>query len=408
MLGRSRWWIVLASALGLMVGNGAIGTFGMGVFLKPVAEALNVSRGTLSGGVSLALLLNAVLTPLFGLAVDRFGYRRALIVAIPFYALGLSALSILPPSVAGIYLLFGLMGALSVGQTPTAYSKAIATWFDRDRGLALGLGMAGVGIGTAVVPHYAGFAINAFGWRPAFFALALAVLVFALVPVLLFLREPASDTGGRSDLDLEGVTVREAVRSVRFWAILSAFLCAAVAINGTLAHVVALLTDRGLSVAQATSALSSAGLAIIAGRLAAGYALDRIFAPYVAAFFFVCPLLGIVLLDGGWSGLAGVVLCGLAVGADIDLIPFLAGRYFGMRSFGRLYSIFFGVFTFGTALGPALMGLSYDRAGSYRPSFLVFEALLIAGVLMLIRLGPYGFGPGQRGSDAGPRSANPG
>lgn len=394
MFGRNKWWIVLASALGLVVGNGAINIFGFGVFLKPISESLNISRGTVSGAMGLAVVLTALTTPVFGLAVDRFGYRRALLAGIPLSAIGLAILSFLPASVAGIYVLFAITGLLCVGQTPIAYSKAISTCFDKSRGLALGLGMAGVGIGTALIPHYAGYTILNFGWRNGFIALAIAVIVLAFVPVLLLMRETETAVGDIRRVPALGPEPREAVRSSRFWIISVGFLFAAIAINGTIVHVVPLLTDRGMTVEQAVSMLSSAGIAIILGRLAAGYILDRIFAPYIAVFFFICPMVGIGLIGfGGFGGsaLLGIILCGLTIGADIDIIPFLISRYFSLRSFGRLYSFVFAIFSIGTAVGPALMGLSFDQTKSYSPMFLLFEGLLLVGALLILRLGPYVF-----------------
>jgi hypothetical protein len=63
------------------------------------------------------------------------------------------------------------------------------------------------------------------------------------------------------------------------------------------------------------------GLSTMAGRLLSGYLVDRIFAPFVAAFFFLLPCLGIYLLDTALSPVAGIV--GLASGTEIDMIGFL-------------------------------------------------------------------------------------
>ncbi|MCV5132870.1 hypothetical protein OFL98_29715, partial [Escherichia coli] len=82
-------------------------------------------------------------------------------------------------------------------------------------------------------------------------------------------------------------TGRQALRSPLFWKLAIAFAGVALATNGVIAHVVPLLVDRGIAATLATSALGFAGLALIGGRLLAGFLLDRIFAPYVAAFFFL-------------------------------------------------------------------------------------------------------------------------
>ena len=98
--------------------------------------------------------------------------------------------------------------------------------------------------------------------------LGASILLIAFIPVALFVREPPSAKpapGGAPPAT--GVSAGEAVRSSQFWIINIAFFLATIAINGTLAHVVALLTDRGIPAATATDALSVAGLAWLTPRL---------------------------------------------------------------------------------------------------------------------------------------------
>jgi predicted MFS family arabinose efflux permease len=153
-----------------------------------------------------------------------------------------------------------------------------------------------------------------------------------------------------------------------FWLLAAAIFLVAMALNGTIIHIVPLLTDRGLSPAIAASLLGVVGLASIVGRLLCGYLADRLFAPHVAAGFFLLPCLGICLLimDGGRPlAFIGVVALGLALGWEIDMMGFLTTRYFGLRRFGVLYGYLFAVFSAGSALGPFLMGLSFDVFHSY-------------------------------------------
>ncbi len=96
--------------------------------------------------------------------------------------------------------------------------------------------------------------------------------------------------------------------------------------------------------------------------------LDRFFAPYVAAWFFCGFALGIFLL---WSGAVGglvvvaVMLVGLGLGAELDVMPYAVSRYFGLRAFGEIYSYTFAIFTLGAVVGPLLMGVGFDATGSY-------------------------------------------
>lgn len=152
------------------------------------------------------------------------------------------------------------------------------------------------------------------------------------------------------------------------------------------------MTDRGIPAATATDALSVAGLAIIVGRIVSGYCVDRLFAPHVTVAIFCAPIVGIALLLSGATGVvpfAGTMLCGLGIGAEIDLMAFFVGRYFGLRAFGAIYGLMFATFAAGSGLGSYLMGVCFDLAGSYRPMLGAFVLALIAACLLIARLGPY-------------------
>ena len=75
---RNRWWVVFASALGLLVGNGPIMQFTFGVLLTPVSREFGWNRGTVSSAIVAGLWTTAVATPVFGWLVDRLGIRVVL------------------------------------------------------------------------------------------------------------------------------------------------------------------------------------------------------------------------------------------------------------------------------------------------------------------------------------------
>ena len=157
--------------------------------------------------------------------------------------------------------------------------------------------------GATVVPQFARGVIEAFGWRAAYAALGVLTFAVAFPAVALFIREPEapqdSSHVGRTLSGSPGLSVHESVRSSAFWLIAVSVLLVVTTINGIVGHLVPMLTDRGLNVGQATATLSAVGLSTIAGRLAAGYFLDRFFAPYVAAGLFLLPLVAISARDPG-------------------------------------------------------------------------------------------------------------
>jgi len=299
-----------------------------------------------------------------------------------------------------VFLIFCVAGFISGVQTPIPYAAVVSHWFDRERGIALGVATAGVGLGVALIPQLAAYLIGHFGWRDAYFGLGLAVIVLAWLPVAIFVRDPpalaASRGGAVQTSALPGIDALAALKTSNFWVLSVAFFLGVMAINGTIVHIVALLTDRGIPLQAATGALSIAGLAIIIGRIICGWCLDRFWGPYVATCFFVLPMAGIALLGSGWGypiPLIGAALCGAGIGAEIDLMAFFISRYFGLRAYGKIYGLMFMLFNIGTGLGPALSGRAFDMFHSYTQVFIVYEVALAITCLLLVRLGKYVYPP---------------
>lgn len=392
---KNPWWVVVGAVLGLLVGNGAIMHFTFGVLLKPIGEEFGWSRGTVSMAMVIGLVCTGLMTPLVGILVDRYGIRRVALPFITLFALIVAAASLTPAVPAVFIAIYGLMGLAAAGQTPLIYSKSIVATFDDRRGLALGIAMAGVGLGVALVPQFTQALIGVVGWRGAYVGLGIITVLFAVPAVAFLVREPdraLAAATGEAPAVLPGLTGREALKTKFFWLLVVPFFALAMAANGTITHVVPLLTDRGVSPQMATTALSMAGLSLIAGRLLAGWLLDRMFAPYVAVVFIVTPLIGILLLmsthDTTMATVA-TVLMGLGIGAEVDLIAFFISRYLGLRSFGEIYGYLFAIFMLANGIGPFVMGVSFDKAGSYVPVLWVFAGGLVLAAVLILMMGPY-------------------
>jgi MFS family permease len=394
------WWVVFGSTLGLIVGNGPIVFFTFGLFLGPVTREFGWDRATFSSSLLVGHACAAAAYPFLGRAIDRYGIRRVSLTSIVLFALSLASLSLTPPSPAVFIAMAGLVGLCSAGQAPLPYAKAVTSWFDEHRGLALGIAMTGIGIGATLVPQLARAVIDGYGWRTGYVALAVLMLSVAFPVVAIFIREPDSHarTITHGDSILPGLTIGASVRSASFWLLAIPVFLVVTSINGIVAHLVPLLTDRGFAIGQATSTLSAVGLSTIAGRLVSGYLLDRFFAPHVAAGLFLLPLAGVGILAAGPGGTAlliAAIALGFGLGVEVDVIGFMVSRYFGLRSYGAIYGCMFAIFTVGTGLGPVLMGLSFDRTHSYRLALAVFGVALVCASGLVSRLGRYTF-PARR------------
>lgn len=387
------WRVVLGSALALIVCNGPIILFTFGVLVGPVAADFGWRRGTLAAAVLLAHAGGALVMPFMGAMLDRYGTRRLVLPAICLFAACFASVALLPANPVLFFVAYAALGIVGAGHSPLPYSRVISIWFRERRGLALGVALAGVGIGSAVVPQVARLLVADYGWRGAYLGLAVLILVIALPAVALLVKDRPAEKGEPAR-PASGLTLAEAVRAPRFWMLGLILFLVAAAVNGTIAHIVPLLGDRGISPRDATAALSAAGLSLIAGRITSGFFLDRFFAPYVAAIFFAVPLVGLCLL--GLNGAPGLnliaaVLLGTGIGAEVDIMGFLIAKYFGLSHYGKIYGALLAFFTLGSGSGPFLIALPFDHLGSYGWALIGGGVALALASGLVSRMGAYRF-----------------
>jgi len=376
--------------------------YGFGIFIDPLADALQTGRGEISLALTIGILGNLVAGPLIGILSDRFGARRMILIGVVAMSLILASFSLVQ-SIIQLYLTALCMVLLGAGTGPITYTKIIAAWFDKRRGLALGMALTGIGIGGALVPIIGQSFISDYGWRVAYQYLALMVFLVSFPLLFLIIRDrpdsesshkPSEQPKNLMTADETGLSIRDAMKESRFWYLAVGFLFIAVGNSGVLVHLPPLLTDAGLTPEKAALYAGLMGIGVTFGRVIAGYLLDIFHAPYVAIFFLIGPLLAFSFFltgfDPAWA-FVPTLLFGIGMGAEFDVIPFLVTRYFGLKNFGTLYGIQISTFSIGTGLGAAVMGFGYDKFGSYDPTLVVAICALLLGSVFIVRLGGYRF-----------------
>jgi MFS family permease len=153
-----------------------------------------------------------------------------------------------------------------------------------------------------------------------------------------------------------------------------------------------MLSDRGMSTGNAALVMSTLGISIVAARVIIGFIIDRFFAPFVAAICFLLSAIGVSLLAAGAidaPAFLAAVFIGFSMGAEMDMLAFLTGRYFGVKNFGRVYGILFTSFLIGTSVGPVTYGLAYESMGSYIGVLILSIVLLLASAVTTALLPRY-------------------
>lgn len=385
------WRIVLAAWIGVAMGLTALPFYTLGIFAKPLALEFGWSRAVIQSGFTFSMVGVICSAWAAGWAIDRFGVRPVALFSQAGLALGFGGLALQNGSPTLWQATWFVFAVLGVGTTPLTWSRGIATWFDKRRGLALGIALSGTGVTALVAPPLVNQVVAAHGWRAGYVAVALAIVVVAMPAVwLLFREKPQSASGpAQAQPQGEGLSLGEALRGRRFWLLIVAFWLICAAVSGLIPNLVPMLTDAGLSMTEAAGYASLLGLNVMFGRLLAGWLLDRFWGPAVALVLLMPPTLACLLLAvPQWPG-AAVVMIGLAAGAEFDLIAFLCLRYFGTRNFGQIYAWQWVNFSVAAGAGPIAFAMIFDRTGSYHDALWVAAALLVLGPLLLLGLGRY-------------------
>jgi MFS family permease len=315
-------------------------------------------------------------------------------------------------SITYLYLFYVALGLVSGTTSPVPYGVVVSRWFDRQRGLALGLMAFGLGLGAIAMPLVAQRLIAMFGWRATYATFGCAALLLSLPVVAAFLGEDPRQKGMWPDgivptqsaeqdkRHYEGLSWRDTWHHPTFWLLICAFFLAGASLFACVLHLPALLADRGVTAQGAAAASSVVGIALLVGRIGAGYLLDRIFAPRLAMLLFGSSAVGIALLSAGSVGKTAMVaafLVGVGMGAEVDIIAYLMSRYFGLRALGTAFGYGFGSYALAGALGVLLMGAGFDLTHSYTVPLAGFFMAMVLAAGLMTRLGPYRYGAQQAG-----------
>jgi MFS family permease len=400
------WRIVGVAFLTHCITTGIV-FYSFGVFLSALSEQFGWSRAQVSFGFSLVAMCGAFYSPFVGRAIDRFGPRSSQLAGAAAMALGFLLLR----GVNNLLQFYVLMGAVvSFGSTalgPLPSNTAVANWFVRRRGRALGISTAGISMGGVIFVPLTQFLIDRYGWRDAFAALGALILVVAVPPVALFMRRSPESMGLRPDgaapprhgvtLDLDheierSWTPTQAMSHRNFWLIAAAFALTVMGLSATLLHLISFLRDRGISGAHAAWALgATAGVGVL-GKLGFGALLDRFEQRRVIMWCFGLQALGLVFLTAtnGWvSLLLFVLIYGFAMGGNATLQATVLGECFGRLHYGTIAGRMSPFIVFGQALAIPLAGGIRDAFGTYVPAFCaIFVANLVA-VACIARLDPH-------------------
>ncbi|WP_152361081.1 MFS transporter [Microlunatus speluncae] len=338
-----RRWALLAVS---MIAQAASAFFSHGVaFLIPELQG-RLGLTLVEAGVVVAMpTIGIMLTLLaWGVAVDRFGERRVLVIGTGLTAAcGVGAALSSSMIMLSVFLLFGGMAAAS---TNAASGRVVVGWFPpQRRGLTMGIRQMaqplGVGLAALSVPTIAaGYGVSAALWLPAILAAVATILCLVVVidPVRLARTDPAAAEQLANPYRGSGFLWR--IHAVSVLLVVPQFMVWTFGL-------VWLITDRGWSPGAAGTLIAITQLLGALGRIAAGQLSDRVRSRlrplrWVAIAAAITMLLLAATDQLGWSvAIAVLVLATVITVADNGLAftsiaevagPFWSGRALGAQN----------------------------------------------------------------------------
>lgn len=374
--------------------------YAFGVYMKHLPEALDASRFYVSLAMTLQTVMMGLLSPAIGRALAQRSLRGLLLTGVALMSVGFWLLS-WASSLWHLYVAFGLLvstGMVMIGTLPS--NTLIASWFDKNRGTAMGVSQFGLTISGAVLVPLTTWLVLEEGLAFTFRAYAIAIPLL-LVPLILkfAIRAPediglrpdgvaaeAFESAGAAHADDEPWTVRRALRERNIWLLTLTIGPCFFGIATILITLPSYGTDIGLPDMQAAGVVFFATLTGAIAKPLFGTLTDYFSSKRVVACSISLQAIAIVLLlsADNYFWLAASGLCfGLGYGGMATLWAVLIGELFGRMSFSQVMGAMSPMIMPFNLFGLPIANLVFEQTGSYVPAY---AALLVGYVVAFVAL----------------------
>lgn len=393
------WWIVLASFITAFYVAGTI-FYGFTAFIEPLANEFGWSYTQISLAASLRGLEMGLLAPFVGILVDRFGSRKLLLIGSLVLGFGMILLGF-TKSLAMFYGAFILIAFGAGGCTSVVTMTAVANWFDKNVGKAMGVTVSGFGASGMIIPLIV-WMIAVFGWRMTLIVLGIGMWIIGVPAAFVMRNKPENGPDvsimeksdkhndlSRKRSDDKRFRYTEILKKKSFLFVNLAEVIRLMALMAVVTHIMPYLSTMDIS--RMNSGLMAAGIPLlsITGRFGFGWLGDIFEKKYVMAISFSLMALGMLALC--YIQLTGMIYIFLfffsnGYGGIATLRGALLREYYGKENFGKYLGIMMGFGACGGIIGPTTAGWVYDMMGSYYFVWLALSALIGLAIILIWRI----------------------
>ena len=387
---RTNWQSLLATFIGIATGS-AIGHYTMSLFSPELIAEFGWSKSQFALVGSLPLVTMLVV-PLAGRFTDRFGTRTAAIIGFTAMSLGFLAFSLMSGSIVEFFAIWVVQHIFGVLSTSLVFARLIVERFDKARGSALSVLMMGPPLSGAITAPLLGALIAAEGWRAAFVALSVVSAIGGIICVTFMSGNVKPGTGKKKvHVELSRAELLALIRQPTFLLLIGGMFLINIPQVFASSQLKLIVLSTGVTDQTAIWMVSLYAIGVMAGRVVFGLALDRLRAHLVALFALSLPAVGLLILAGSvsavWVLAFGVLVIGLAQGAEGDLASYLISRYFELKNFSLILGFVKAGLDGGGAIGAVILSYTLHTSDSYGPFLVLSAATTIVGAICFFLTG---------------------
>ena len=371
-------------------------TFFLGIFNPFIREDLNLSHSEFGGIYSAATLVSSLTIVWLGKKIDDFKLRNFAIfvcISLFFAAVFMSQLSSLVHLLLAIFFL-RLFGQGLMSHTS---STAMARYFDKNRGKALGVAWLGLSFGEGILPGLVIFLLNYLVWKKIWITIAVFLIVFVL-PLIVFLLKNFKDNSieqeqSKKSKNIKNWTRQEVLKDLRFYFLLPAVLCPAFLITGIFINQIYLFENLNWGINFIAPSFTAYAIFSVISLQLSGFLIDKFSALKILPFYLIPMILGLLfslLFKFALSPVIFFILMAITNGTSNVLLTSTWSEMYGTKHLGAIRSITVSLMVFSTSLSPFIFGYLIDFGFNAKDItlFMVIYALFSNG-LLLLRLKSY-------------------
>ncbi|WP_232132120.1 MFS transporter [Luteimonas sp. BDR2-5] len=386
---RKSWRFLSAAGFGLAAGY-SITHYVANLMTPHLIENFGWTRSALAL-IGTTAVLAVLCQPIAGRLTDAFGVRRMATVGVVFAPLVFIGMSLMSGPIAQYFALSVIQVVIIGGTTSaTIYSRLVAHNFDRARGVALAIATCTPAALGAISVPFISVVIDNHGWRAGYIAVAAMVAVVGLTALALIPKNADAHVVKRAAEPASGTSYREIFGTPAFRLIILGMLLTNLAFTLQTSQLKVLLLDKGVDSDAGSMAISLFASGVFLGRLLCGAALDRFPTYVVAAISMGLPSVGLLLLATDISSIlviaSAVVVLGLCIGAEGDVLAYVVVKYFRVEIYSTVLGLVLGSIALSITLGSLLLSYILKTSGTFVPFLVICSVSTLVGAIMFYQL----------------------